>query len=255
MSTTRYGGLSTSTKQWLMEHVQEMLADGLDATARISRLPEVVLEGVLGGELSAIEYLRVLVGADARGLDKVILEKLAKSEPDGTGQGGGLPKGASGSASGGATDGTVSSGTSGMEATTTQRDGAERPDSPPVGTNGTTVCTTTGGSLTGKIPAQLPLLATDLLRRRVVELAQQETRLRKEYRRLGQEAKDVSQLRKMVRDELGQVRSYLKAVRGAIKEAENVGQKGLDALPLLGITAEMLGLEDHHLTVITKETV
>ncbi|MFD6126565.1 hypothetical protein, partial [Streptomyces hydrogenans] len=71
MSTTRYGGLSTSTKQWLMEHVQEMLADGLDATARISRLPEVVLEGVLGGELSAIEYLRVLVGADARGLDKV----------------------------------------------------------------------------------------------------------------------------------------------------------------------------------------
>ncbi|MFJ4342319.1 hypothetical protein [Streptomyces sp. NPDC088915] len=138
---------------------------------------------------------------------------------------------------------------------TTSLDGAVGPDSPPAGTNGTTVCTTTGGSLTGKVPAQPSLLATDLLRKRLAELAQQETRLRKEYDRLGQEAKDVSQLRKMVRDELGQVRRYLKAIREAIKEAENVGQKGLDALPLLGITADMLGLEDHHLTAIAKETV
>lgn len=255
MSATRYSSLSAATKQWLMEHYQEMLTEGLAAPARISRLPEVVVQGAVNGELSAIEYLRVLVASDARGLDRVILEKLAKSEPDGLGGGVAPPESADVVTAGGTAAETSSGAAPSTESTTTRCGEEEGQDSPPRATEATEAGTTTGGGSRGKIPEQQSLLASDLLRRRAVELAQQESRLLREYKRLGQEAKDVRQLRKMVRDELDQVRKYLTAIRQATKQAEDIQQKGLDALPLLGITAEMMGLEKHHLAVLTEEAV
>ncbi|MFF8566014.1 hypothetical protein ACF06N_13755 [Streptomyces albidoflavus] len=255
MSATRYGSLSAATRQWLMEHYQEMLTEGLAAPARISRLPEVVVQGAINGELSAIEYLRVLVASDARGLDRVILEKLAKSEPDRLGGGVAPPESSDVVTASGTAAETSPDAASSKEPTTTRYGGEEGQDSPPTATEGTTVGTATCRGARGKIPEQQSLLASDLLRNRAAELARQESRLRKEYERLGQEAKDVRQLRKMVRDELDQVRKYLVAIRKATKQAEGIQQKGPDALPLLGITAEMMGLEKHHLNVLTEEAV
>ncbi|MGW1437647.1 hypothetical protein ACWD7M_20680 [Streptomyces griseus] len=231
MTASRYTSLSAATRQWITDNYGPLFAQHGDRNRRTGEFMDVMIEGIQAGELSAIEYFKVVLGPVLGALDHDLMVRFAHSgtetpPPAGPGEAGG-----------------------------TKAPGGTTPPIPGLGGGGTSPGPAPGRCGTGTepgitIPGQRSFLPADLVHARIVEVTKQILAIRANQKHLREQEKDSRAFRKLLDGQYAELEAQLRALRRAKERIKENPEIGLDALAALGIGAAELGMSDADLVAL-----
>ncbi|WAE64238.1 hypothetical protein OUQ49_33050 [Streptomyces cavourensis] len=220
MTASRFTSLSAASKQWVTDNYAPLFAQHTDRNRRTGEFLDVIIEGIQAGELSAIEYFKVVLSPALSALDHDLMTRFAHSgiETPPTGPG------------------------NGMKGT-----GGTTPPIPGLGNDG--AIPGPGGCGTGidtgiTIPGQRSFLPADLVHARIVEVSKQLLAIKANQKHLRQQEKDSREFRKLLDGQYAELQTQLRALQRAQERIKENPEIGLDALAALGIGAAELGMSD-----------
>ncbi|MEU5416667.1 hypothetical protein [Streptomyces clavifer] len=226
MTASRYTSLSAATRQWITDNYGPLFAQHGDKNQRTGEFMDLMIEGVQAGELSALEYFKVVLGPVLGALDNDLMLRFAHSgletPPAGPGKEGG-----------------------------TKAPGGTTPPIPGLGSGGASPGPAPGGCGEGiTIPGQRSFLPADLVHARIVEVTKQLLAIKGNQKHLREQEKDSRAFRKLLNGQYTELENQLHALRRAQERIKENPEIGLDALAALGIGAAELGMSDADLVAL-----
>ncbi|MEU1123857.1 hypothetical protein ABZ371_09830 [Streptomyces sp. NPDC005899] len=217
--------MSAATRQWITDNYGPLFAQHGDKNRRTGEFMDVMIDGIQGGELPAIEYFKVVLGPVLGALDHDLMVRFAHSGTE--------------------TPPLAGPGT----------EGGTTPPIPGLGNGGTSPGPAPGGCGTGTdagitIPGQRSFLPADLVHARIVEVTKQLLAIKANQKHLREQEKDSRAFRKLLDGQYAELETQLRALRRAQERIKENPGIGLDALAALGIGAAELGMSDADLMAL-----
>lgn len=229
MTTSRYSSLSVVTRQWVVDTYAPLIGGSTDKHRRVTAFMDDLLQAFRNGELAAVEYLEAILGPAVAALDAEMVAKFAASDAgdqDQHGQDVTIP----GQTGGGPTLGPPPQ---------------QGPLAPPRGP------TSSPGS--GFVAGQGSFLPTDLIHARRVEVARRIEAVRTEAKRLRASERESREFRtNILNPELEALTKQLAALDRAAEVLRDTPVAGIEALAVLGIGAQDLGLTETELSQLLQ---